>query len=188
MPDETPEQGTEPIVAETKETETPKVPTIEELTKQVAELTKLDETRKNEIAGLNRANTEGATKYNELLKSTETDKQTKEREQAERLALEETERTARLKEKSDTIAEINQLKIEKEAALLGYNKEDLELLNFKSPEDVLNHHKWQEARDLKTKEETAKNILDNNSGKPENYDNKTESGLSDAEKRQANRF
>ena len=163
---------TEPIGAEPQEPTTEPAPlSIEELTKQVAELSKLDETRKNEIAGLNRANTEAATKYQDLLKSTETDKQTKDRLDKEKFTQDEADKQSRLKEISDTKTELNQLKIVKEAFKYGYTEEDLGFLKFNCPEDVEKHFKWTEARDLKIKEGTVQRLLDSHSGKPEGYNN-----------------
>ncbi|MCP4267046.1 MAG: hypothetical protein GY777_15995 [Candidatus Brocadiaceae bacterium] len=176
MADETKhvDNSTDTVVDDTKA-----IPTVEELQKQllekdnlIAEANKTIETQGTKISSLDSANSKKQNDYNDLLKSTETDKQTKEREQAERLALEETDRQARQKEKAETIAELNKLKIDTVAYKLGYTEEDLKLLNFKTPEDVANHHKWQEARDTRIKEDTAKNIIDAHKGKPEGGYNK----------------
>jgi hypothetical protein len=166
MADETKQVEETGEVAETTEAQET-TPTIEELSSQIAELSKLDETRKNEIAGLNRANTEAATKYQDLLKTTETDKQTKERLDKEKFAQDEADRTARLQEITDSKSELNQLKIQAVAFKNGYTEEDLELLKFNTPEEVENHFKWTQARDLKTKESTLSEIEKNRTGNRE---------------------
>jgi hypothetical protein len=119
MTDETPEQVIEPIVEETQETTETTTPTLEELTKQVAELSKLEETRKNEISGLNRANTEAEKKYQELLKKTETETETKEREARERAELEQKRLDELTTRESKTIQMENALNVKLKAVELG---------------------------------------------------------------------
>ncbi len=140
MDDETKQDDESGKVAETTETQETTTeettPTLEELTKQVAELTKLDETRKNEIAGLNRANTDGATKYQELLKSTETDKQTQEREANEKQAAYEKDQTDFLTSKAEFAKKENDFNVRVKALELGFTADDIEALGFSSVESV----------------------------------------------------
>ncbi len=173
MPDETTEQVIEPTVEETQETTTEETtPTLEELTKQVAELTKLDETRKNEIAGLNRANTDGATKYQELLKSTETDKQTQEREAKEKQAAYEKDQTDFLTSKAEFAKKENDFNVRVKALELGFTADDIEALGFSSVESVEKYKTFLDTKLSASKEEQTKNIETALSGSRESINTK----------------
>ena len=166
MPDETThvDNSTDKVVDDTNANTTP---TLEELMATIAEQTKTIETQGTKISGLDSANSKKQTAYDELLKTTETDKQTKERLDKEKFAQDEADRTARLQEITDSKAELNQLKIQAVAFKNGYTEEDLELLKFNTPDEVENHFKWTQARDLKTKESTLSEIEQNRSGNRE---------------------
>jgi len=174
MPDETTEQVIEPNVAETQETTIETTPTLEELTKQVAELTKSNETQKNEIAGLNRANTESATKYNNLVKQHETEAERKTREAEENKIAEQERLDGLTTREASLIEKENALLVKEKAVELGFNAEDRLKLAKMGINTVAGVELYKADRDLikeQANTETAKNILDSHSGKPEGYNN-----------------
>ncbi len=168
MSDETPEQVIEPTVEETPETVTP---TIEELLKSNEELIKSIETQKKEIAGINKANTTFKAQYDELLKKTETEAETKQREAKELQEQAEQERNEFLNKKAEFSKKENEFNVKVKALGLGFTEEDIEQLKFVSVEHVESTRAYLDAKLEATKEETAKNILDSHSGKPEGYNN-----------------
>ncbi len=186
MDDETKQDDESGKVAETTETQETTTeeatPTLEELTKQVAELTKLDETRKNEIAGLNRANTDGATKYQELLKSTETDKQTQEREAKEKQAAYEKDQTDFLTSKAEFAKKENDFNVRVKALELGFTADDIEALGFSSVESVEKYKTFLDTKLSASKEMQATKIESALSGARTSYNSegKTSQGFPSA--------
>ncbi len=175
MPDETPEQVTEPIVAETKETETPKVPTIEELTKQIADLAKANETQKTEIAGLNSANSKEVNKYNELVQKHETDKERESREKLEAAKVEQDRLDGLTTREATLIEKENSLLVKEKAVELNFSTDERKaMLNMgiNTVEGVIAYRSILDDYGIKLKEETAQNIIKSHSGKPEGYKDK----------------
>ncbi|MCP4264607.1 MAG: hypothetical protein GY777_03365 [Candidatus Brocadiaceae bacterium] len=173
MPDETTEQVIEPNVEETQE---PTTPTLEDVLKQNEALMKSIETQKKEIAGINKTNTAFKTQYDDLLKSTETDKQTAERLANEKKLEYEKEQSDFLTSKAEFSKKENEFNVRVKALELGFTAEDITQLNFGSIEQVESTRAYLDAKITATKEDTAKNIIDAHKGKPEGgYNNKNNS-------------
>ncbi|MCP4254845.1 MAG: hypothetical protein GY775_15860 [Candidatus Scalindua sp.] len=157
MPDETTEQVIEPTVAETEEAKTEQ-PTLEEWQTKMDELIKSNETQKNEIAGLNKANSTQKTAYDELLKQHETEAETKTREANELKELQEKERTSFYNEKSTFEQERTKWEVEKKAFDMGFTAEDIEQLKFSSVEHVESTRAYLDAKIQSSKDEQTKEI------------------------------
>jgi uncharacterized protein YeeX (DUF496 family) len=174
MADETKQVEETGEVAETTEAQETTTPlTIEELSSQVAELSKLDETRKNEIAGLNRANTEAATKYQDLLKSTETDKQTTERLVEEQKTAYEKEQNDFLNSKAEFSKKENNFNVRVKALELGFTAEDIEMLDFNSIESVEKYKTFLDSKLQTSNEDQTKKIETALSGSRDNLNGST---------------
>ncbi len=163
---------------EDKPTENPidPQPTLEELTKELASLKESNETQKNEIAGLNKSYAKRNLEYTDLVKQHETEAETKAREAKELNDRQENERNDFLSQKAEFSKKENDFNVKVKALELGFTADDIEQLNFMSVEHVESTRAYLDAKMTATKEETAKNILDSHSGKPEGYNevNKTE--------------
>lgn len=129
---------------------------------------KLVEKLKADNAGLDRKIGELSNAQKELLKKTETAEETAERERLERVEQEKQERILRDKEKSETLAEINKLKVEREALKLGFTEEEVEMLGFKDVESVTKYKAFLDSKIQSTKEAQTKEIESALSGGREN--------------------
>lgn len=121
-------------------------------------LQSLTEKQKSEIAGLDKKVGGLSSQYTELLKKTETEAETKQRERQEREEAEKAERALRDKEKTETLSEINKLKVEREALKLGFTEEDIEELGFKDVDSVTKYKAYLDKRLSETKEQSTKDL------------------------------
>lgn len=177
MADETEQANVAGEVAETTETQETQ-PTMEELQTKLDEFNKLEETRKKEIAGLNKAISEQKNNYDELLKKTETEAETKAREANEAQEAREREKNEFLTTKAEFEKEKTMFNVSKEALSLGYTIEDVEVLGFSSVEQVQKHKAWTDARLEQNKTDTTKNIEKELSSENRQTYNSNKSGVS----------
>lgn len=172
MPDEPQEQVIEPTGAEPQEPTQETQPTLEELQAQLQEFSKLEETRKNEIAGLNKAISTQKNAYDELLKKTETEAETKAREAKEANELREKEQNDFLTQKAEFAKQENAFNVKVKALSLGFTEDDIEQLKFTSVEHVESTRAYLDNKIQTTKEQQAKEVESALSGKRENINTK----------------
>ena len=167
MADET-EQARAGEVAETTEAQ-PTV-TIETLQEQMQKLAEANEKQKSEIAGLNKANSTQKNAYDELLKNTETEAQTKAREADEARQQAENDRNDFLNQKAEFSKRENEFNIKLKASELGLNLEVVNKLGFNTIEQLEAYKETLTEVREQAGQETAKNIEKELSGKRESFD------------------
>jgi predicted RNase H-like nuclease (RuvC/YqgF family) len=118
----------------------------------------LVEKLKADNAGLDRKIGELSNAQKELLKKTETADETAERERLDRENKDKEERILRDKEKTETLSEINKLKVEREALKQGFTDEEIEELGFKDIESVTKYKAFMDRKILLAEERKTKNI------------------------------
>jgi predicted RNase H-like nuclease (RuvC/YqgF family) len=128
---------------------------------------------KADNAGLDRKIGELSTAQTELLKKTETAAETKARETLDRETKEKEERVLRDKEKTETLSEINKLKVEREALKQGFTDEDIELLGFKDVESVTKYKTFLDSKLQASSEDQTKKIETALSGSRDNLNGTT---------------
>ena len=182
MPEEPKEPVVEPVVEQV--TEEPTTPTLEDVLKQNTELLKTLEQRTNELKGTDKKLGEINNQFTDFRNQHETDKQKTDRELIEAKVIRDQEILRDAKELTDTRTELNQLKIDSIAKDFGYTKEDLEVLKFKSPEEVKSHFEWSKARDEATTARLTKEFESGISGARDQYNSTTKTDeLSPLEKK-----
>ena len=164
MPDETTEQVIEPTVEETTETTETNTPTLEDVLKQNEELTKSIETQKKEIAGINKANTNFKTQYDELLKQNETESETKARELKEANDTADQERNDFLNQKAEFSKKENDFNVRVKALEMGFTADDIKALGFSSVESVEKYKTFLDAKIQTSKEAQTQEIESKLSG------------------------
>jgi len=168
--------------ADTVVDDTNAIPTIEELQAQIlerdgklAEAIKTNETQATKISGLDSANSKQKNAYDELIKKNESDAERKAREAEESKLVEQTRVDGITQRESDIISRENSLLVKEKAVELNFTTEERESMlkmGINTVEGVEIYRQTLTDLGVKKAEETAKNILDSHSGKPEGYDNK----------------
>jgi len=141
--------------------------TVEQLQEQMQKLAEANEKQKKEIAGLNNANSTQKNAYDELLKKTETEAETKAREAQETREQAEAERNDFLSQKADFARKENVFNIKLKSSELGLNLDTVEKLGFTTTEQLEAYKLTLDEMKQQAGIDTAKKIEDSLSGKRE---------------------